>query len=345
MKRTSLVLYLGLLLVSLVLAYLTWVQEPKKAGGRVPVLRCKKGEIRKITYETKDRTVRFSKRKNPYSGESSWWAEIVQIPAAPEDADLKEEMSSGVEPVIDVFKANKRLQEGLGGFCPWKALRSLGEPGGEKRVEFGLAEPAESLILELASGVRTFQIGGTTFGPRDRYVADDETGEVFLVAGQGLRDLLRPKSRFMERSLHTFQAKEVARVKLRAGPREKELVRPESYEGKEQGWADSRSPEETKDLYRNWIRKLFALRPTDYVRPPEGEEAGGCVAPPDSTQELRLMFYSRKKEIGFLTLYKGTDEKGDATYYACSEHSEIAVKVPKTQVETLLTDLEDVLSD
>jgi hypothetical protein len=309
------------------------------------VLRCKKGEIRKLTYETKDRRVRFSKKKNPYSGESSWWVEIAQIPAASEEADLQEEPSSVVDPVIEVFKANNRLEEVLGGFCPWKALRSLGERGEEKREEFGLAEPAESLSLELASGARTFQIGGATFGPRDRYVADEETGEVFLVAGQGLRDLLRPKSRFTERSLHTFQAKEVARVKLLAGPREKELVRPVSYEGREQGWADSRSPEETKDLYRNWIRKLFALRPTDYVRPHYAEEDVGCVAPPASAQELRLTFYSRKKEIGFLTVYKGTDEKGDATYYACSEHSEIVVKVPKTQVETLLTDLEDVLSD
>jgi hypothetical protein len=149
----------------------------------------------------------------------------------------------------------------------------------------------------------------------------------------------------MERSLHTFQAKEVARVKLRAGLREKELVRPPSEEGKQQGWADSRSPEETKDLYRNWIRKLFTLRPTAYVRPPGGEEDGRCVAPQDSEQALRLTFHSRKKEIGFLTVFKGTDEKGDAAYYACSEHSEILTKVPKTQAETLLTDLEDVLAD
>ena len=46
-------------------------------------------------------------------------------------------------------------------------------------------------------------------------------------------------------------------------------------------------------------------------------------------------------------MYKGEEagEKGDAAYYACSEHTEIVVKVPKTQAETLLKDLEDVLSD
>ena len=38
MKRASLVIYLGILLVSLGLAYLTWVEEPKKPGGSVPVV-------------------------------------------------------------------------------------------------------------------------------------------------------------------------------------------------------------------------------------------------------------------------------------------------------------------
>jgi len=56
MKRASLVIYLGILLVSLGLAYLTWVEEPKKPGGSVPVLRCKKGDILKLTYEAEDRT-------------------------------------------------------------------------------------------------------------------------------------------------------------------------------------------------------------------------------------------------------------------------------------------------
>ncbi len=334
MKRVSLVLYLGILLGCLALAYLTWVQEPKKPGDKVTVLPCKKGGILELSYEAKDQTVTFSKKKSRYSGESSWWVEIARA-------------SSEVSPVIEVFKANDRLEAGMDKFCPWKALRSLGKLEAGKQEEFGLTESVESLAIEQASGSRRFRLGGATFGPRDRYVADDETGEIFLVAGQGLRDLLRPKSRFMERSLHAFRTKEVARVRLRSGQREKELVQQISEEGKELGWADSRSPEEAKVLYRNWIRRLSTLRPTDYVGMPVDGEGGGCVAPAGSSQELSLTFFGPSKEIGFLTLYKGegTDEKEDATYYACSEHTEIVVKVPKTQAETLLEDLEDVLEE
>ena len=333
MKRVSLVLYLGILLASLALAYLTWVEKPKKPGEKVTVLACKKGDILELTYEDKDQTVTFSKKKSRHSGESSWWVEIARV--------------SETSPVIEVFKANDRLQAGIDKFCPWKGLRSLGKLEQGKQEEFGLTESVESLIIQRATGPRAFRLGATTFGPKDRYVVDDETSEAFLVAGQGLRDLLRPKSRFMERSLHAFQTKEIARVRLRAGQREKELVQQISEDAKEQGWADSRSPKEPKVLFRNWIRRLSTLRPTDYVGMPADEEGGGCVAPAGSSQELSLTFFSPSKEIGFLTLYKGegTDEKGDATYYACSEHSEIVVMVPKTQAEALLKDLEDVLDE
>ena len=61
MKRVSLLLYLGILSASLALAYLTWVQEPKKPSDKVPIFSCKKGGILKLTYEAKDRTVTFSK--------------------------------------------------------------------------------------------------------------------------------------------------------------------------------------------------------------------------------------------------------------------------------------------
>jgi hypothetical protein len=333
MKRVSLVLYLGILLASLALAYFTWVEKPKKPGEKVTVLSCKKGDILELTYEAEDQAVTFSK-KSRHSGESSWWVEIARA-------------ESQSTPVVEVFKANDRLQAGIDKFCPWMALRSLGKLEAGKQEEFGLTESVESLTIEQAKGPRTFRLGAATFGPKDRYVMDDETGEVFLVGGQGLRELLRPKSRFMERSLHAFKTKEIARVRVRAGKRDKELVQQIYEEGKEQGWADSRSPEEAKVLYRNWIRKLFTLRPTDYIGMPVDAEGGGCVAPAGSSQELSLTFFSPSKEIGFLTLYKGegTDEEGGSTYYACSEHSEIVVKVPKTQVEALLKDLEDVLDE
>ncbi len=336
MKRVSLLLYFIILLASLALAYFTWEQKPKKPGEKVPLLTCSKGDIVRITYTAEDQTVTVSKKKSPYSGASAWWVEVVRS-----GKDPAAEGSSTSE----IFKANDRLQATIDKFCPWKALRSLGKLEEGKREEFGLTESAETLLIERSAGPRTFRLGDATFGPKDRYAADDLTGEVYLVAGQGLRDLKRSKTRFMERSLHAFKTKDVARIRLRAGDKEKELVRHASEDGKEQGWADSGSPEDAKVLYRNWVRRLSTLRPTDFMDSPADGE--GCVAPPGSSQELSLTFFGPTKEIGFLTLYRGEgkDEKEEATYYACSEHTEIVVKVPKTQAETILKDLEDLLAE
>lgn len=364
MKRLSLIGYFGILLASLVLAYLTWVQEPKKPGGGVSIFPCEKGDILKITYETKTQTVTFSRRKSRYSGEFSWWVETVEHreaadageaggaegagrrEAAPEGPDAPEEASPDADrPEVEIFKANReRLQERLDAFCPWRALRSLGKPGEDRLSQFGLTDSEESLLIERVRGPKRFRLGEVTFGPKDRYVADAETGEVFLVAGEDLRDLGRPKSRFMERSLHAFRMKEVSRVRLRAGQREKELVQGFSEEGGEEGWADSRSPEEMQVLYRNWIRRVTTLRPIEYLGTSVEETAGECSAPEGATRELSLTFYAPDREIGFLNLYRG-NETGEPAYYACSEHSERVVEVPKTQAEAILKDLEDVLSD
>jgi hypothetical protein len=351
MKRASLVGYLGILLASLALAYLTWVQEPKKPGERVPIRSCRKGEVVKLTYEAKDRTVSFRRKRGRQSAESSWWVEILGSSETPavDGAGVGEGGARGETPPArtEVFKANnERMREKIDAFCPWMALRSLGKPGEEKFAQFGLAEPEEFLVIEQASGTVRFRLGEETFGPKDRYVADEETGEAFLVPGQDLRDLARPQGRFMERSLHTFKMNEVARVRLRSGRREKELLQRPFDEGKEEGWADGRSPEQVQELYGNWMRRVSTLRPTEYVGTPAAETSEGCAAPAGASQELLLTFYGRDKEIGFLAVYKGrgSDEKAEPAYYACSEHSEIVVKVPRTQAEAILKDLEDVLA-
>ena len=133
MKRVSLVLYLGILLASLALAYLTWVEEPKKPGEKVTVLPCKKGDVLELAYEAEDRAVTFS-RKSRHSGESSWWVEIARA-------------ESQSTPVIEVFKANDRLQAGIDKFCPWKALRSLGKLETGKQDRCRIAEWRHRTLL------------------------------------------------------------------------------------------------------------------------------------------------------------------------------------------------------
>ena len=391
MKRISPVLYLGALILSLVFAFLTWTQGPKKMGGEVTALECGKGDLQELTLREKNRRVTFARKENAWSGRTSWWVEASRVPFSPaekrdnEEKEVEETLATDVESVspapeepsesravspaaqaggtsgeknasgeegwvvVEAFKGNKKLEEAMADFCPWKALRDLGTQGEEKREEFGLKDTEDFITLGLTAGQRRFLIGETTFGPKDRYVEDEKTGEIFLIKGQNIKDLLYPKSRYMERNLHAFKQIEVARLWIRSGGREKELIHKVSENGDDQGWADSGTPDETKEIYKNWIRKLLQLRPSEYVVPGKGEavEAArfGCAAPQGSETLASFTFLGEKEEIGFLTIYRKEDDKGKTDFYACTENTGALVKISKTQSENLMEDMEDILGE
>ncbi|MEW6440364.1 MAG: hypothetical protein AB1640_05445 [bacterium] len=248
---------------------------------------------------------------------------------------------------IDFFRADARLEEALGRFCPWVALRALGSLGEDKRKELGLADTTERLVLKGRSGERTFRIGVNSYGHPDRYVEEEGTGVVYLFPGQDLRELEYPKTRFMERALNGFKKDQPVRIHIRAGGKEKELAARTAENGKAAGWADSRKPGKTNEIYQNWIQKYFGLRVLDYLPPRGGGEPEGCSSGPDASDPaLRMTFFDERREIGFFVLYK-TSASGNAEspYVACADHTDSLVRLPKSQVESLLQDLEDVLSE
>jgi hypothetical protein len=379
MKRIPPFVYLVALLVSLILAYFTWTQGPKKPEGGVTLLECGKGSLEKVTLREKERKVVFDRRKSAWSGEQVWWVEASRLPFQPapkpdaaQSEDLNVDVASlGPEEgaragtaagtagggqaavpgpqdwtVSESFPGNDALQEALDEFCPWNGLRSLGKLDEVKRGEFGLAGTEDSLVLTIRGKPREFLVGKASFGPGDRYVEDKNTGEIFLVSGQSIKNLLYPKSRYMERSLHVFEDKDAARMRVNEGSREMELVHRFSAEGADEGWAVSGSEEGPKELYKNWVAKVFSLRPMDYpVLEPEKSETGpnGCVVPAGAEPVTSITFFSDKKEIGFLTVYKLTSGPDKSEFYACTEHTGAVVLVSKIQAENLLKDLADIL--
>jgi hypothetical protein len=119
MKRISLVGYFGILAGSLVLAWLTWVEGPKAPSDKATIFPCGKGDIVKLAYAAADRTVTISKRESRYSGEPSWWVEVVRpSPSAAvkgsqaaqgksaDEAGVPEgSLPSGASPVVEAFLA------------------------------------------------------------------------------------------------------------------------------------------------------------------------------------------------------------------------------------------------
>jgi hypothetical protein len=321
-RRSVLFAYLVLLLLSFGVAYVTWTREPgRDLSGSVAVFPCPREGLSGLELKVGDRTVRCFQRKSAYSNKSFWW-----IDAAGEG-----------------FKASERFTEALGRFCPWMASRDLGVAGDEKKQEFGLAGSQDRLVLKVGAEQKAFRIGTAVYGSQDRYVEDEESGRVYLVRGQDLRDFEYPKSRFMERNFHGFDRERVTLVRVQSGGRTAEIV-PVTEGGKTKGWADAASPTESKEALRNWMQKYFTLRFSDYVKPGDASEIMGCSAPTGAEEVFSLTFFDGNKEIGFFRLYRaaGTGEKEKAL--ACADNTDCVVELPWTQAEGLVKDLETVLA-
>ncbi len=396
MKRSTIIVYAGVLCASLLGGYLTWTAEKKERPGKketATIIECGTRDITSITLMAKNRTVEFTKNKSAVSGEPYWWVRIATTLVSPvaqpkteatsgqETQDLKKSQQAGSEPAkkgderadkkdtsstqasgketesttakdtekvrpprIEEFKANKTFGEQLEKLCPFMALRAFGTLGEEKLKEFGIIDSEEKLILGFKDSSKEFIFGTTSYGHRDRYVQEVGTNRVYLVAGQLIQDLTYPKSRFMERSLHQFDKDEVRRLQISTPEAQKDLLHIVQEEGAEKKdvWASSQAPDKAQEQYANWVGKLWQLSPIDYL-PKTDVAAQPCQFPEGSAYVGSILFFSGTKELGFLKLYKGKDEKGEPEYYGCTEHTEAVVKLSKSQVDTVLKDLGDIL--
>jgi len=416
MKRSTILAYTAVLLVSLVVAYSTWTSEKKeKPGGKketATILECQPRDLTSVKLAAKNRAVEFTKNKSAVSGEPYWWVRITTSTVVPQAAKPKadgatpeaqeqegakkppeaaqpagekaqkkqagesgsadsqregqdkgkekeggkgKEMGKEMEkddkglakespPRIEEFKANKTLAEEMEKLCPFRALRTLGAVGEEKLKEFGLADSEERLALGFEGRTKEFVFGTTSYGHRDRYVLDAATRQVYLVSGQLIQDLTYPKSRFMERALHQFEKDAVRRLQISTPEAQKDLVHVvQQGDQKKEFWASAKSPDTANEQYSNWVSKLWQLSPIDYLPVADAADKA-CQFPEGSAYVGSMLFFSETKQLGFLKLSKGKDEKGEPEYYGCTETTEAVVKLSKSQVENVLKDLDDIFS-
>jgi hypothetical protein len=225
---------------------------------------------------------------------------------------------------VSVTGANK-LAESL---APLKALRAIGRIADDRAGEFGLDDPDGTLTVTLRGAERKLVFGGPTPGGGDRYARDPASGEVYAVKGDIFRDLESPDSRLLERDLHEWKDAEVARARVLAGGKTRELARG-GAEGKK-FWADPATAEQNDETAGNWMSKLDRLRPTEYVAsPPESKEA---VA--------RIEYAGPGGELGFLELVKGPPgSSGKPDYFLITERTRLYGKVPTTLAEQVEQDV------
>ncbi len=176
------------------------------------------------------------------------------------------------QPIVETesFVGVKEAAELIEKVATLRAVRSLGNVSDDRAKEFGLTD-AETGELSLAVGGAThvFTIGGRTPGGGDVYARDKQSGAVYVLSGDIVKDVELANNRLMERELLTApEDKEVGKVVLLQGDKSRTVVHSTEHPS---FWTDESAPAEKNETITNWMKKFERLRATEYV---EGEPPG-----------------------------------------------------------------------
>jgi hypothetical protein len=311
----------------LVLAYLVWTGDGAEVSeAEVTLVQCSPDQIERVELVGDDKDVRLELSRE--GDRRTAWFTVTRRPAEG-------------EPSTERFVGSDAVTEFLRQVAPFRARRSLGELDAEQLGEVGLAEPEGRLTLRCAGQSSTFELGGRAYGTGDRYVRAERGGAVHLVSTDRLSSLESAEFRLMERSLHTFEWRDVVSLTLRASGQERRLLQHNRLDEARAEWVDEANPERRNETYGNWLSRFPRMRVQRYLdadaRP--GADLEGMSAAPERV--LRMEMTGTSGELGFLEL-----ERIDAdqpAYYAKTETTRSWVRVPTSVAQQIEDDLRSML--
>lgn len=328
-----------LAVVGLVMAYSTWQkgEQKEKPAGEVTIFDCDKDKLQSITLEQKNKTIKLEMRNE--DGKALQWFKI-DTQKAP--ANQKDPKAAQPAKETEQFAGNDAAKEFAASMAPMTALRSLGNVEKNMLKELELEKPETTLSVQCAGQTRSFQVGGSTYGVGDRYIREKKGGPVYLLAAAAIRDLESASFRFMQRTLHTFELKDVDSVKVEAAGKKRELLQRNRREPEKAEWVDASAPDKRNELYGNWLNRLSQLRVQEYLAP--GKAPGSELKTPasGSTPLATFEYVANGNGIGKLELMRVDAEP--AEYYAKSEATKTWVKVLQSVAAQIDQDLPDILS-
>jgi hypothetical protein len=335
-----------LAVLGLVWAYTTWEDRgiKEKADTEVTVFECKPSKLGSIVFEDKKKIVRLQSKQ--VKGSPFFWFEAT---TKANDADKIKESK-------EQFAGNKDTEAYVNTVLPFRALRSLGKVQGETLKDIQLDKPDSKLQITCGGQTKSYAIGTTTYGAGDYYVrSSDGSGPVYLVPGAVIKDLQSANFKLMQRTVVSFDLKEVDRIRVQAAGKSRSLAQRDKGEPTAQ-WVDASAPDRKNELFGNWLSKLQQLSAQQYL--PTSKEPGSDLTPPvqASTPVVTLTYLKDGGELDTLQLVKVTPAAGASTgangagdvqpqYYAKSDATDAWVRVTPSVAKQIEQDVDAVLSN
>ena len=325
-------LHLLLLILAATAAFVKSRPEEKTAKplaqGEVELWSGSVKDVTRVSYQD-DRKVVTLVAKDDDAGR--WYQGSVEgAGPRPTTPDLEKKDAGAPPPSMpvesSVFAAVEQAGTLVGSLAPLRAKRALGEVGPDRLAAFGLDKPQGTLRVTLGGKTRDLVFGAATPGDTDRYVRDGSSGLIYVLDNAFVRDLQSADTRLPERKLHSWTAGEVEEASVKAGGKERRLVRG-GTEGR-RFWADAATPDQNDETANNWLQKVDRLRPMTYFE----------ALPEDASTVVRVDYRAKNKALGFVELHRRVvDEKDE--YIVTSEYMRMQASVPASLGEQIAEDL------
>jgi hypothetical protein len=338
--------HLVVLLAAAAFALTMWTREDDRvvALGDVTVWDGTPEQVSKIVYVEKRKRVELEAHEDdlgrwfsgvadktlgaPSDPHNPHAPDEAEDPDAPGTASPEGDADKSVRVEFVSVGAAVKLSEAL---APLRALRALGNVGGDRLAEFGLAEPTGTLSVTVSGAEHQLELGDRTPGGKDQYARVTATGEIYVLAGEALRDLEGADQRLMERDLHEWTASEVLKATIVSGDKRRAVVR-----GGEEGkrfWAPEDAADRQDETIANWMSKVERLRPTRFEPMPDGAET-----------VVRIEYAGRIGQLGFLELSTApSGEEGKQSYWLLTERLRKPAQINDATAAPIVQDLTTIL--
>lgn len=350
----------GLLLCgALFLGYTTWTRDTtvKVTRGEVTIWSGSPSDVKAVRLENDGRKTRVERRSGD-KGDTYLWGVVVRQPPAPKpkEGEPPEALLSSADAPPAPPATTKEFPIGESGgsliekVAPLKGLRELGPLDDAKKVDYGLNEIKDTLIVELASGeTRELAIGGRVFGGNDRYVIEKATGKGWVIPGEVIQPLEGAETSLRETKLHAWKDDEIGQVVLKAGAKTRAVTRrpssapavppPPGPHGEPPiataAWSDVATPDKVDQTIGNFMDRVGKLTALEY-----------SSTPVEGLTPVVAFEYKDKggKVIGATELWKKPGAKeGEFEYWLRSERTRVHAKVSRPAAERVDQDLAQLL--
>ena len=190
-------------------------------------------------------------------------------------------------------------------FSPLTALRQFDDLTDEQLDEMGLTEPEATLLLRAGSEELHLEVGDKAYASSDTYVRAPGARTVWLLSSKDIGPLRSASTNLRDRDLLGFVPTDAVDSNIQPGAgRPFKAFHQGTHDKDNAYWADADDPEQRDAVLDGFMKALFQLRASSYLKAdemPGREELEPVVAVAFRGQDLG--------ELGSMRLARRVDEK------------------------------------